>query len=201
MIGWQIGKFRIDPKYVEYEKAAKVKALRRSGAYAMKTVRNLLSRRPPKDRVIAVGVRDEYGREVFIDNRGVPRATDDKGRGKSSGGQFVSPEVAKKALLAAKRIRRKRQSSKPGDPPFRHGGQLRDRIVFDVDKHGTQCEIGPLVFKGSNVPEVLEFGGTTKARLPTGRQITVKIEPRPYLTPKLPLIEEKFLQFIAEGDL
>lgn len=95
--------------------------------------------------------------------------------------------------------------SKPGDPPRWHTKLLRDNILFAYDEAKNSVVVGPRVLNGRktrNVPALLQFGGKTvvdekvlvetrKLRgrgrkeiwKSTGRRITARIAPRPYVGP------------------
>lgn len=82
-------------------------------------------------------------------------------------------------------IKNKNYNSKPGDPPHSRTGQYKKSIFFAYDavagsvQVGTRAEFGR---RGSNVPELLEFGGqTTDWR--TGKPATYRA--RPHMGPAL----------------
>lgn len=143
MIRFNVSGLKINTNYLVVQKKQKRKVLNRIGAYAMTTIRNLLSKKPTKSK----------------------------------------------------------KTSEPNEPPFRHTNQLRAATQYYVDEAGENVQIGPELHSGSNVPEVLQFGGKSKVQLPDGTSILADVKARPYLTPKLPAIEAKFLEFIEEGKL
>lgn len=96
-------------------------------------------------------------------------------------------------------------SSAPGEPPRYHTKLLRDHILFAYDEAKNSVVVGPRVLNGRSaryIPALLQFGGKTvvdekiltetrKLRgrgrkqywKPTGRRITARIAPRPYVGP------------------
>lgn len=62
-------------------------------------------------------------------------------------------------------IRKRKKISAPGKPPSSHTGQYKKSILFGYDRARRSVVIGPSAsFGGSEVPELLEFGGTAKRR-------------------------------------
>lgn len=96
-------------------------------------------------------------------------------------------------------------SSKPGEPPRYHTKLLRDHILFAYDEAKNSVVVGPRVLNGRSaryIPALLQFGGKTvvdeKVQVSTrklrgrgrkqywkstGRRITARIAPRPYVGP------------------
>lgn len=61
-------------------------------------------------------------------------------------------------------------------------------IYFGYDRQSDSVIVGPVGFKGSNVPRVLEYGGKTViTRRVRGKLVrkVVQIAPRPYMRPAL----------------
>ncbi len=119
---------------------------------------------------------------MFFDRPKVIRAVE---RGKrqalSKGGAFVRQ-------AARTSIRPRKGTSSPGRPPFSHEGSLRRLILFGYDARSDSVVVGPVGFKRSTAPNVLEFGGTTTIlRRQKGRlvQHRVKIAARSYMAPAL----------------
>lgn len=77
---------------------------------------------------------------------------------------------------------RRRESSRPGQPPRSQTGILK-RFIYDaMDPRTRSVVIGPArIERGTDAPRVLEYGGRT--RLPNGR--TIYLSPRPYMRPAL----------------
>jgi len=110
--------------------------------------------------------------------------------------------------LARKRIERKRRAtSKPGEPPFSH---VRDdkqsirNIWFAYDPRNESVVVGPIKFnaKGKNVPAVLEHGGSAVITfVKNGRfvQRRVRIAARPFMRPAGIKNLPKFKQFMKDS--
>jgi hypothetical protein len=85
-------------------------------------------------------------------------------------------------------IRERRRPSRPGQPPSRQTGQLRNRILFAVDRRRPSVVIGPVRRKSTTPAEALERGGKTVAVTRTNRgtrRRTFRIQARPYMQPAL----------------
>ena len=82
-------------------------------------------------------------------------------------------------------IRRRKVSSRPGQPPSSHTGLLKDFIYFGYDENRQSVVIGPVVLarKASGIPEVLEYGGNVTIQWGSARGQTVSIEARPFMGP------------------
>lgn len=78
-------------------------------------------------------------------------------------------------------IRKRKKPSAPGKPPSSHTGRYKRSILFGYDKSKRSVVIGPSAsYGGSDIPERLEFGGTTKINGKTARY-----RPRPAMGPAL----------------
>ncbi len=90
---------------------------------------------------------------------------------------------------AAKTSIRKRKGSAPaGAPPYSHEGSLRRLILFGYDQPNDSVVVGPVGFRKSGAPSVLEHGGQTvvlRRRAGTLTARKVRIAPRPYMAPAL----------------
>lgn len=77
---------------------------------------------------------------------------------KRTGGyvRAVARNSMKKSLVA----------SAPGAPPHVHVGTLKNLLFFAFDLQSESVVVGPVGFKGSAVPKVLEFGGGPIAKRP-----------------------------------
>jgi len=62
---------------------------------------------------------------------------------------------------ARRSIRTRKSTSKPGNPPHSHSGELRRRIYFSADLAAQNVVIGPVRFGKGEAPRLLEFGGTS----------------------------------------
>jgi hypothetical protein len=121
-------------------------------------------------------------KSVFFDRPKVIKAVDRaKRQALSKGGAFIR-QAAKTG------IRPRKGTSKPGSPPFSHEGSLRRLILFAYDERTDSVVVGPVGFRKSTAPNVLEFGGTTTIfRRRGGRFVReqVRIAARSYMAPAL----------------
>ncbi|MCL4198366.1 MAG: hypothetical protein KJZ69_12840, partial [Phycisphaerales bacterium] len=72
--------------------------------------------------------------------------------------------------------------------PHSHVGLLRRFILFGYDRQSDSVVVGPVGFKASTAPAVLERGGTTTVtRRRSGKRTErrVRIAARPYMNPAL----------------
>ena len=87
-------------------------------------------------------------------------------------------------------IRKRKGTSRPGNPPFSHVGTLKRHIYFGYDPNRRSVVIGPVIFPGKSGKALpaLEYGG--RSDTPSGA--TVKIAARPFMGPAfnsvLPLV-------------
>ena len=120
--------------------------------------------------------------KLFFDAPRVIRAVDAATRKVlSKSGAFIRQR-------ATSSIRKRKRASKPGQPPSSHTGLLKRFIFFGYDPTAESVVIGPVGFKGSEIPNVLEHGGmTTRTRFKKGKIVRrrVRIRPRPYMGPAL----------------
>ena len=85
--------------------------------------------------------------------------------------------------------------SKPGEAPRVRVGLLKQHIYYAYDPSSRSVVIGPVGFRGSRVPSVLEYGGQT-----AGSTVpTVTIKPRPYMAPALAKVSPLLAGFWAEA--
>lgn len=75
-------------------------------------------------------------------------------------------------------MKKKKGPSAPGSPPHVHSGELKKLLYFAFDYGTKSMVIGPVGFKGSDVPRVLEFGGRGIAARPYMRPAMVASLPR-----------------------
>lgn len=132
-------------------------------------------------------------RDMFFDRAAVVRAVDGaRRRALSKAGAFIR-------TAARTSIRKRKGSAPPGAPPHSHEGSLRRLILFGYDKASDSVVVGPVGFKRSTAPSVLEHGGNatvvSRGRGGRGDPRRVRIAPRPYMgpalereRPKLPLV-------------
>lgn len=105
-------------------------------------------------------------------------------------------------------IRKRKSYSAPGRPPHSHEGSLRKLILFGYDRRTDSVVVGPVGFRRSVVPNLLEFGGKVRnkrrrvvranassvgatGRIAAGNRRVIEAgeelnyEPRPYMRPAL----------------
>jgi len=121
-------------------------------------------------------------KDLFFDKKAVLRAVDKAKRAVlSKAGAFIR-------TTAKHSIRTKRGSAPPGKPPHSHEGSLRRLIYFGYDRASDSVVVGPVGFKRSTAPNVLEFGGKTEVkRRRRGKVVKTRaiIQERPYMGPAL----------------
>jgi hypothetical protein len=121
-------------------------------------------------------------KSLFFDRPKVIRAVDRaKRRSLSKAGAFIRQR-------ARTSIRKRKRSSRPGEPPSSHTGLLRRFILFGYDRRSDSVVVGPVGFRRSLAPNVLEFGGratVTERRGSRRKMRTVRIAARPYMRPAL----------------
>ncbi len=118
----------------------------------------------------------------FFDSKKVISALDKAGRkALSRFGAFVRTS-------ARSSIRRRKGTSKPGQPPLAHQGDIK-KILFAYDSSSRGVVVGPVRYSGKKgfATKVLEHGGNTliekKDRKGKVRRKTVHIEARPFMAP------------------
>lgn len=125
-------------------------------------------------------------KNLFFDRPKVRKAVDrGKRRALSRAGAFIRQR-------ARTSIRKRKRSSRPGEPPSSHTGLLRRFILFGYDRQRDSVVVGPVGFRRSRAPNVLEFGGRAVVETGRGRKSgrrrkkrTVRIAARPYMRPAL----------------
>lgn len=118
-------------------------------------------------------------RFVFFDTNAVRKATSKAERKVLNRFGAMVRTTAKRSIRKA--TKRTRQSE-PGDPPRSHTAYLKRGIFYGFDIESRSVVVGPVKSKSGNIPEALEYGGTTKQKK-TGD--TIDIEPRPFMGPAL----------------
>jgi len=121
-------------------------------------------------------------KSLFFDKQTVLRAVDKAKRAVlSKAGAFIR-------TTAKHSIRTKKGSAPAGQPPHSHEGSLRRLIYFGYDPASDSVVVGPVGFKRSTAPNVLEFGGKTEvSRRRRGKVVRtrVTIDQRPFMGPAL----------------
>jgi hypothetical protein len=121
-------------------------------------------------------------KKLFFDRPKVRRAVDRAKR------QVLSRAGAFIRTTAKHSIRKRKGTSPPGKPPHSHVGLLRNLIFFGYDERTDSVVVGPVGFKRSSAPNVLEFGGTTTVvRRRRGKLVKrrARVAKRPYMAPAL----------------
>jgi phage gpG-like protein len=122
-------------------------------------------------------------KSMFFDRAKIVRAVSRAKR------QVLSKAGAFIRQRARTSIRRRKGTSRPGEPPLSHTGLLRRFILFGYDRRSESVVVGPVGFRRSTAPNVLEFGGRTsiesRRRQRRKRSRVVRIAARPYMKPAL----------------
>ena len=83
-------------------------------------------------------------------------------------------------------IRKRKAVSEPGQPPSSHVGLLRKLILFGYDRTRRSVVIGPMpLHRGSDAPQLLEYGGRARRRDRRGRRRIARYRARPFMGPAL----------------
>lgn len=139
-------------------------------------------------------------KSAFFDRPKVMAAVDKaRRRALSRSGAYIR-------TAARSSIRPRKSYSQPGQPPHSHEGSLRNLILFGYDAASDSVVVGPVGFRRSTVPNLLEFGGKVrntrrrvirvgqpgrneKGQFVLGKTIeagqTLKYEPRPFMNPAM----------------
>jgi phage gpG-like protein len=121
-------------------------------------------------------------KDMFFDRQVVIRAVDKaKRRTLSRAGAFIRQS-------ARTSIRPRKGTSRAGNPPYSHEGSLRRFILFGYDPQTESVVVGPVGFRNSVAPHVLEFGGVTNAPRSwkrKGNSARIRIKRRPFMGPAL----------------
>lgn len=124
---------------------------------------------------------------MFFDRPRVQRAVSHANRrALSRAGAFVRTR-------ARTSMRKHRDTSRPGRPPYAHQGSLRRMILFGYEPSRETVVVGPVGFRSSDAPNALEFGGRTtvvrrRRSSRMGQRVIktrVRIAARPYMAPAL----------------
>lgn len=121
-------------------------------------------------------------KDMFFDRAAVVRAVDGAKR------KVLSKAGALIRTAARTSIRKRKGSAPAGKPPHSHEGSLRRLILFGYDKSADSVVVGPVGFKNSVAPSVLEYGGdAVVTRRRGGRRTSqkVRVAARPYMAPAL----------------
>jgi DNA replicative helicase MCM subunit Mcm2 (Cdc46/Mcm family) len=124
-------------------------------------------------------------KKFFFDRKAVTSRTDKATR------KVLSKFGAYTRTRSRTSIRKRKGTSRPGQPPYSHTGLLRDNIFFGYDPGKRSVVVGPeKLRKGKGeAPRLLEHGGTTTTRFfdskrkKYGKRRRVRVEKRPYMQP------------------
>lgn len=118
----------------------------------------------------------------------------DRAKVKSFLGAVAAKALNKSAgrirTFARRSMRRKKNrnvASPPGQPPFAHGGQIRDKIFYAWINEGIlrgSLLVGPLKYSKGESPRLNEFGGKV-FRSTSKIHGVAKYPPRPFMAPAL----------------
>lgn len=96
-------------------------------------------------------------------------------------GAFVRTTARRSIKRPPKRAANR--TSLPGSAPYSHEGSLKRLIYFGFDPNRRSVVIGPVPFREGEAPELLEEGGTAVRRDRTGKRVTARYKPRPFMGP------------------
>jgi hypothetical protein len=121
-------------------------------------------------------------KHLFFDRQTVVHAVDKaKRQALSRAGAFIR-------TTAKHSIRTRKGSAPPGKPPHSHTGLLKRFIFFGYDPSTESVVVGPVGFRRSTAPNVLEFGGkATLVRRRRGKLVRERAayDSRPFMGPAL----------------
>lgn len=121
-------------------------------------------------------------KDLFFDRGTVKRAVDKAKRA------VLAKAAAFIRTTARHSIRTRKGSAPPGQPPHSHKGTLRRLIFFGYDRSSDSMVVGPVGFRRSTAPNVLEFGGkATLVRRRRGKLVRERAayDSRPFMGPAL----------------
>ena len=126
---------------------------------------------------------------TFFDRDAVLKAMDRQER------RLLSKAGAFVRRTARSSIRKRKKPATPGKPPSSHTGDYKRSILFGYDRQARSVVIGPsATYGGSEIPELLEFGGTAKRRGKTARY-----RARPHMLPALEKEADNFPQLFRDS--
>lgn len=131
--------------------------------------------------------------DLFFDRQRVITAMDRaEKRALSKAGAFV-----RKAAQSS--LRRRKKSSRPGQPPSRHAAtnQSLRFILFNYEPNNHGVVVGPVRFTGSeDTPNVMEYGGTVVRRSKSGSKVQ-RYPARPFMGPALEQVAQELPSVFA----
>ena len=103
----------------------------------------------------------------------------------------IRQEIAKRE--GRPRPKKPPASSKPGEPPRMHSGEIKQFLFFAYDADQRSVVVGPAALsRPTGAPEILEEGGFVITR--NGR---ARIEPRPYMKPQFDKLHPQLPRFLT----
>jgi len=124
-----------------------------------------------------IGFKIEAAKGLFFDRSPVMKSTDRATR------KVLSKFGAFVRQTARSSIRKRKSSSRPGQPPTNKTGLLKKFIFFGYSPESRSVVIGAaLLNKSTGAQRILEHGETVEAER-RGKSVQHKYEPRPYMQP------------------
>lgn len=146
--------------------------------------------------------------KMFIDRPGVEKRVNRKRRRVLARSGGYGRQTMRRQMRPAGK---KGKKSKPNEPPRTIVGLIKKMLYFGLADDGESVVIGPAKIgqaKGNRllggketVPELLNEGGKESLLFPDGKRETVNYEPRPFVDPVRPTIEDFYKQQIEETPL
>lgn len=129
-----------------------------------------------------IGIELSKARKMFLDSAAVHRMIDQRTkRVLSRFGSFVRS-------TARESIKRRKEPSKPGEPPHTRTGLLK-KILFIYDPIRRSVVVGPMKLNTATQSALpaLEYGGESIAKVGPGRKLKKRIiiRKRPFMQPAL----------------
>jgi hypothetical protein len=192
VIGVDFNMFIDRPNVARRVDKKKLAILAKTGGYGRQVLRSLLNKPLRKGRKGETPVTGTNGETYFVDERG---------RVRDANGRFLPREAA--AAIKADALKKTKiyRGSKPGEPPRRITGLIRKLTFFGIDKDTDTVVIAPQKFAKSDALDVLNEGGRERLLMPGGKRVTATYEPRPFIEPVRPTVEDKFREQIESVPL
>ena len=145
----------------------------------------------------------EQAKKFFFDSKLVESLTDKATR------RALSRVGAYIRTTARRSLRRRKKSSRPGEPPSTHTAGKRNLkfILFAYERSTESVIVGPVRFGTKvNVANLQEFGGTRRITRSRRGKRQARYKPRPFMqpaleaeAPKLPNMMKEALEKQARG--
>jgi len=104
---------------------------------------------------------------------------------------------------ARQSIRRRKGTSKPGEPPRSHVGTLKRLIYYGWDPASESVVVGPLRFGEGGAP-ALEYGGLARIKINRGDKavrVRARVRARPFMGPAKKQVEPLMAGFWRQAAL